>query len=174
VAGAGPLDLEVRGSVRYFVGMKLIHARVMIVLGGLLATAIGCASGVPSASRQKVGSTQAALISYDEAMQTPVAMGDVTKNCPEKQLSSEQVVAEMDRHLDTMYTRCVVSEYKRGGRLDTVTIDIAILGDGSVQGATVAPGSKRFGRCIINLVEGVQFPKFSAPRMGARYQFHTS
>ena len=107
-------------------------------------------------------------------MQTPVAMGDVTKNCPEKQLSNEQVVAEMDRHLEAMYTQCVVSEYKRGGKLDTVTIDIAILGDGSVQGATAAPGSKRFRRCISDLVEGLRFPKFSAPRMGARYQFYTS
>ncbi len=104
----------------------------------------------------------------------PVSMGDVTKNCPERQLSEEQVVAEMDRHLDTMYQECVVSEYKRGGKLDTVTIDIAILGDGSVQGATVSSGSRRFRRCITDVVEGVRFPKFRAPRMGARYQFHTS
>ena len=101
-------------------------------------------------------------------------MGDASKNCPERQLSNEQVVAEMDRYLDAMYTQCIVSEYKRGGRLDTVTIDIAILRDGSVQGATASPGSKRFRRCITSLVENVRFPKFSAPRMGARYQFHTS
>jgi hypothetical protein len=154
--------------------MKRVRAKVTVVRSGLLVVALGCASGGPSASPYSVGSTQAALISYDEAMQTPVAMGDVTKNCPERQLSNEQVVAELDRHLDAMYTQCVVSEYKRGGRLDTVTIDIAILGDGSVQGATVAPGSKRFRRCITGLVEGLRFPTFTAPRMGARYQFHTS
>ncbi|MEM9728782.1 MAG: hypothetical protein AAF997_09370, partial [Myxococcota bacterium] len=66
------------------------------------------------------------------------------------------------------------SEYQRGGKLDTVTIDIAILGDGSVQGATVSPGSPRFRTCIISVVEDVRFPEFPAPRMGARYQFHTS
>jgi len=154
--------------------MKWVHAGLIVVVIGLLAAAGGCASSGPSTSAQNVGSTQAALISYDEAMQRPVSMGDVSKNCPEKQLSNEQVVAEMDRYLDAMYTQCVVSEYKRGGRLDTVTIDIAILRDGSVQGATASPGSKRFRRCITSLVENVRFPKFSAPRMGARYQFHTS
>lgn len=154
--------------------MKWVEASVTAVLIGLLATVGGCMSNAPPASPRQVGSTQAALISYDEAMQTPVSMGDVTKGCPEKQLSNEQVVAEMDQHLDTMYTRCVVSEHKRGGKLDTVTIDIAILGDGSVQGATVSPGSRRFRRCISGVVEDVRFPTFSAPRMGARYQFHTS
>ena len=49
-----------------------------------------------------------------------------------------------------------------------------ILGDGSVQGATVSPGSKRLQSCIGDIVESIRFPKFAAPRMGARYQFHTS
>lgn len=144
------------------------------MLGGVLTVSMGCASGGSPASQPTVGSTQAMLISYDAAMQKPVSMGDVTKKCREKQLSDQQVVAEMDRHLDTMYTECVVGEYKRGGKLDTVTIDVAILGDGSVQGATVAPGSKRFRSCIVSVVEDVKFPEFEAPRMGARYQFHTS
>ncbi|MEM7137030.1 MAG: hypothetical protein AAF500_10650 [Myxococcota bacterium] len=113
-------------------------------------------------------------MSYDEAMQKPVEVGDATDECPEGQLSDTEVVAEMDRHLDTMFQRCVVSEYQRGGKLDTVTIDIAILGNGTVQGATVSPGSPRFRTCIVGVVEDVKFPEFGAPRMGARYQFHTS
>jgi hypothetical protein len=121
-----------------------------------------------------VGSTQASLISYDEAMQRPVAIGDATKKCREKQVSGDQVVAELDNRLDDMYRRCVVSEARKGKVPSTVTIDIAILGDGSVQGATVSPGSKRFQGCIGRIVEDVRFPKFAAPRMGARYQFHTS
>jgi len=167
-------DLEIRCLVRYFLGMQSNRVEAAVVLGGLLVVATGCASNGPSSTAPTVGSTQAALVSYDEAMQMPVSMGDVTKNCPERQLSEEQVVAEMDRHLDTMYRECVVTEYKRGGKLDVVTIDIAILGDGSVQGATVSSGSKRFRRCVTDVVEDVRFPKFSAPRMGARYQFHTS
>jgi hypothetical protein len=154
--------------------MELHRSNLSVMLGGLLTVSMGCASTSSPASQPTVGSTQAALISYDEAMQKPVSMGDVTKKCREKQLSDQQVVAEMDRQLDTMYRKCVVSEYKRGGKLDTVTIDIAILGDGSVQGATVSPGSKRFRSCVAGVVEDIQFPEFEAPRMGARYQFHTS
>lgn len=144
---------------------------VVLLAAGLLWT--GCA-GSGASEVPTVRSTQAALISYDEAMQQPVEVGDATDECPEQQLSDTQVVAEMDRHLDAMYRQCVVSEYQRGGKLDTVTIDIAILGDGSVQGATVSPGSKRFRTCIAGVVEDVRFPEFPAPRMGARYQFHTS
>ena len=114
------------------------------------------------------------MISYDEAMQKPVVLGDVTKKCREKQLRDDQVVAEIDAHLDDMYRECVVTEARRGAVPSTVTIDVAILGDGSVQGATVSPGTKRFRRCIGGIVEKIHFPKFAAPRMGARYRFHTS
>jgi len=38
----------------------------------------------------------------------------------------------------------------------------------------VSPGSKRLQTCIGDIVESIRFPKFAAPRMGARYQFHTS
>jgi len=166
-------DLGVPSPAGYFVGMESHRTVLSVMLGGLLTASIGCASSSSSPTPPTVGSTQAALIAYDEAMQQPVLMGDVTKGCPEKQLSDEQIVAEMDRHLDEMYRECVVREYKRGGKIDTVTIDIAILGDGSVQGATVSPGSRRFRSCILSVVEDVKFPKFKAPRMGARYQFHT-
>jgi hypothetical protein len=135
---------------------------------------VGCNGGVQSGGQATVGGAEAALISYDQAMQRPVAIGDATQKCPERQLSGEQIVAEMDSHLDEMYRRCVVSESRRRRVPTTVTIDIAILGDGSVQGATVSPGSKRLQGCIGDIVENIRFPRFAAPRMGARYQFHTS
>ena len=144
---------------------------ILFVFG--CAVLVGC-NGAQSANQPTVGSTQAALISYDEAMQRPVAIGDATKKCREKQLSRDQIVAEIDSHLEDMYRQCVVSEAKRRRVPSTVTIDIAILGDGSVQGATVSPGSTRFQGCIAEIVEEIRFPKFAAPRMGARYQFHTS
>jgi hypothetical protein len=147
---------------------------VLFVLGCAVLALAGCKGGGQSASQPTVGSAQASLISYDEAMQRPVAIGDATKKCREKQLSGDQVVAELDNRLDEMYHECVVSEARRGKVPSTVTIDIAILGDGSVQGATVSPGSKRFQGCIGGIVEDIRFPKFAAPRMGARYQFHTS
>jgi len=155
---------------RYLELMRLVS----FVLGCAVLALAGCNGGGQSASQPTVGSTQATLISYDEAMQRPVAIGDATKKCRERQLSGDQVVAELDRHLDEMYHQCVVSESRRGNVPSTVTIDIAILGDGSVQGATVSPGSKRLQGCIGNIVEKISFPKFAAPRMGARYQFHTS
>jgi hypothetical protein len=147
---------------------------VSFVLGCAVLALAGCNGGGQSAGQPTVGSAQASLISYGEAMQRPVAIGDATKKCREKQLSSDQVVAELDSHLDQMYRQCVVSESRRGKVPGTVTIDIAILGDGSVQGATVSPGSKRLQSCVGNIVESIRFPKFAAPRMGARYQFHTS
>ena len=144
-----------------------------IVLVGALGAA-GCGANGKSQSKPTIGGAQAALISYDEAMQKPVEVGDATEDCGEDQLSDAVIVEEMDRHLNDMYAECVVPEYRRGRKLDTVTIDIAILGDGSVQGATVSPGSAKFKKCIAGIVEDLEFPKFSAPRMGARYQFHTS
>jgi len=147
---------------------------VLFVFGCAALALAGCNGGGQSASQPTVGSTQAALISYDAAMQRPVAIGDATKKCREKQLSRDQIVAELDSHLDEMYHECVVTESRRGKVPSTVTIDIAILGDGSVQGATVSPGSKRLQGCIGDIVENIRFPKFAAPRMGARYQFHTS
>lgn len=156
-------------------GRYLVVMRWILFSVGSVALALGgCRGGSQSAGHPTVGSSQAALISYDQAMQKPVAIGDATKKCPEKQLRGEQISAEMDRHLESMYRQCVVSEARRAKVPSTVTIDIAILGDGSVQGATVSPGSKRFRRCIGDIVETVRFPRFTAPRMGARYQFHTS
>ena len=135
---------------------------------------VGCNGGAQSGGQPTVGGAEATLISYGEAMQRPVSIGDATQKCPERQLSRDEIVAEMDSHLDEMYRQCVLSESRRGRVPGTVTIDIAILGDGSVQGATVSPGSKRLQGCIGDIVEGIRFPKFAAPRMGARYQFHTS
>jgi len=147
---------------------------VLFVFGSAALALSGCSGGGQSATQPTVGSTQATLITYDEAMQKPVAIGDATNKCRQKQLSGDQIVAELDGRLDEMYHQCVVSESRRGKVPSTVTIDIAILGDGSVQGATVSPGSKRLQGCIGDIVEKIRFPKFAAPRMGARYQFHTS
>lgn len=161
--GVAPLN-------RYPEGMR----NVVMVLGCAVGLATGCNGGEQASGQPTVASTEAALISYEEAMQQPVAIGDVTNNCPERQLSNEQIVAEMDAQLNEMYRECVVYEARRGNVPSTVTIDVAILGNGSVQGATVSPGSRRFRSCIGGIVEAVRFPKFTAPRMGARYQFHTS
>jgi hypothetical protein len=103
---------------------------VSMCLGCAAFVLAGCAGGGQSGGQPTVGRAEATLISYDEAMQEPVAIGDATEECPERQLSGDQIVVEMDSHLDEMYRQCVVSEARRGRVPSTVTIDIAILGAG--------------------------------------------
>lgn len=114
------------------------------------------------------------LTSYEEAMARPVELGDATADGGEAQLSGEEVAGFMDDHLDEMYELCIEREIRRENELGTVTIDLAIRGrDGMVLGTTIDPGRRRFKKCLEDYLEGVRFPTFASPRMGARYRFHT-
>ena len=113
------------------------------------------------------------MVSYEEAMERPIELGDATVEGGEAQLTGDQVARFMDEHLDEMYDECIERELGRDHELGTVTIDLAIRGkDGMVLGATIEPGRRRFKRCLENYLEEVRFPKFASPRMGARYRFH--
>jgi hypothetical protein len=48
---------------------------------------------------------------------------------------------------------------------------MVISGKGEVTGATTKPGSKTFQGCVAKKLIAINFPKFSAPRMGADYTF---
>ena len=48
---------------------------------------------------------------------------------------------------------------------------MVISGEGEVTGATTKPGSKVFQGCVAKKLIAINFPKFSAPRMGAEYTF---
>lgn len=109
--------------------------------------------------------------SYEDAMNVPMELGDVTGGGGQARLSPGDVAATMNRNLNSMYNACVVPELRRGGGLGNVTIDIAIAGNGSVMGVTARAGSGDFKSCIRNQVRRVRFPSFQAPRMGARYSF---
>ena len=78
----------------------------------------------------------------------------------------------MNQHVNRIYGACVVPEQGRGGNLSAVSISIAILGNGSVQGASTPQGSQEFKSCVNRVVRGVHFPAFGAPRMGSRYSFN--
>ena len=146
----------------------LITSVCLVVFVGIA----GCKS-VPASSRPTAAAASASLLSYDEAMQLPVEIGDATQYGGESQLSSQQVADEMNTHLDQMYNECIERELRRGSGLGTVSIDLVICGyDGSVRGATIDKGSRRFQRCMEGLLEEIHFPTFSGVRMGARYQFH--
>ena len=113
------------------------------------------------------------MMSYEEAMALPVAVGDATVEGEERQLSAAEVARILDGHLDDMYEECIRKELERDNPLGTVTIDLAIRGqDGMILGVTIEPGRRRFKSCLESYLEDVRFPKFSSPRMGARYRIH--
>jgi serine/threonine-protein kinase len=108
--------------------------------------------------------------SYEDAMNQAMEMGDATKGGGERQLTSSDVQGVMDKRLNSLFS-CVSEELRRGGRLGTVRIDLAILGSGNVVGASINTGSGAFKGCISGKIRAIQFPSFPAPRMGARYAF---
>ena len=109
--------------------------------------------------------------SYEDAMNQAVELGDAKQGGGERQLSSSDVAGVMNRELNRMFG-CVGEELRRGGKLGHVVIDLAIMGNGRVAGASVNAGSAGFQRCIAGKLQGVRFPDFPAPRMGARYSFN--
>lgn len=125
------------------------------------------ATGSGRASRPSGGG----FTSYEAAMNRAVELGDVTQGGSETRLSGEKVASILNGQLNRLYRECVIPEVKSGGRLGNVTMDVAIAGNGSVLGATVRAGSGTFRACLARAVRSIRFPKFGAPRMGARYSF---
>jgi eukaryotic-like serine/threonine-protein kinase len=109
-------------------------------------------------------------MSYEDAMNQAMEMGDVNQGGGEQQLSPNVVASVMNKHINKFFT-CVSQELRSGGQLGKVQIDLAIAGSGQVLGASVRPGSPTFQSCVTAKARSVQFPSFSAPRMGARYSF---
>jgi hypothetical protein len=98
-------------------------------------------------------------LSYEDAMNREVEMGDISGGgAGGGQLTSAQVAAVMNQHVNRVYGACVVPEQARGGDLNGVTIDIAILGSGQVQGASAREGSQEFKSCVNRVVRGGQLP----------------
>jgi hypothetical protein len=116
------------------------------------------------------GASPGGFSSYEDAMNQAMELGDATKGGGERQLTSSDVQGVMDRKLNSLFS-CVSEELRRGGKLGSVRIDLAILGSGNVAGASVNTGSAAFKGCIAGKVRAIKFPDFPAPRMGARYAF---
>jgi serine/threonine protein kinase len=109
--------------------------------------------------------------SYNEAMSQAMEIGDASQGGGEGRLTGGQVASVMNRSLNRFYSNCVLPEVKSGGKPGNVKVDLAIAGSGSVMGATVHGGSASFQGCMGQQINGVRFPTFGAPRMGARYSF---
>ena len=109
--------------------------------------------------------------SYEDAMNQAIDLGNAKKSGGERQLRSDDVAGVMNRKLNSLFS-CVSQELRRGGRLGTVRIDLAIAGSGDVLGTSILVGSMAFKSCIAQKVRRIRFPSFPAPRMGARYSFN--
>ena len=109
-------------------------------------------------------------LSYDEAMQRAVDLGDVSQGASERQLSSAEVAKIMNQHISKLFS-CVSTELRNGGKLQRVDIDLALAGSGKVLGASIHQGGGEFQQCVAAKVRAIRFPSFQSARMGARYSF---
>lgn len=110
------------------------------------------------------------LPSYVEAMLEPAELGDLTNDEGQQHLSSTKVSDVMNSHVNDIFQGCVLREIKKT-RMNRISIQMVISGKGEITGATTKPGSKPFQTCVNRKLIAINFPKFSAPRMGAEYSF---
>ena len=133
----------------------------------------GSASGSDSAlgfTASKAKRAKGELPSYVEAMLEPAELGDLTNDEGQQHLSSTKVSDIMNRHVNDIFQGCVLREIKKT-RMSRISIQMVISGKGEITGATTKPGSKPFQICVNRKLIAINFPKFSAPRMGAEYTF---
>ncbi len=110
------------------------------------------------------------LPSYVQAMLEPAELGDLDNDEGQAHLSSAKVSEIMNRNVNGIFQACVLRELKKT-RMSRVSIQMVISGEGDVTGATTKPGSKAFQGCVAKKLITIDFPRFSAPRMGAEYTF---
>ncbi len=133
----------------------------------------GSASGGGTAlgfTASKAKRAKGELPSYVEAMLEPAELGDLTNDEGQQHLSSTKVSDVMNSHVNEIFQGCVLREIKKT-RMSRISIQMVISGKGEITGATTKPGSKPFQTCVNRKLIAINFPKFSAPRMGAEYTF---
>jgi eukaryotic-like serine/threonine-protein kinase len=154
IAEANLADLYERGDVK------------IEGTAGVLPEPTGRRRGTGGARRGGAGGG----LSYEDAMNRAVEMGDLNSAGGEQRLTPATVASVMNKHINKLFT-CVSQELRSGGKLGQVQIDLAIAGSGEVMGASARQGSPAFQSCIASKTSSIRFPSFSAPRMGARYAF---
>lgn len=108
--------------------------------------------------------------SYESAMRRVVNLGSAKGDGDQSQLSETVISSIMSRNARRLMP-CVASELRSGQSIGQVGVDLAILGSGKVAGVSVRQGSGNFKKCVAAKVRAIRFPRFGAPRMGARYSF---
>lgn len=133
----------------------------------------GAASGGDTSlgfSASKAKRAKGELPSYVEAMLEPAELGELTNDEGQQHLSSNRVADIMNGHVNDIFQGCVLREIKKKP-MSRIAIQMVISGKGEITGATTKPGSKTFQLCVAKKLIAINFPKFSAPRMGAEYTF---
>jgi hypothetical protein len=104
--------------------------------------------------------------SYEDAMNQAVDLGNVEQGGGEQTLTAQQVAGTMNGNV-RRFARCIgIDPATR-----SVSMNLAIAGNGSIVGVSVSNGSPAFKQCIASTARGIRMPPFSAPRMGASYNF---
>jgi hypothetical protein len=104
-------------------------------------------------------------MSYEEAMNVAVELGNLQDHGGQQQLTQEVIASVMDRNV-RRFLPCVV-----GGSVKKVSMDLVIGGDGRVIGVSVAQGDAKLKQCVSSKIRGIKFPESSAPRTAASWYF---
>ena len=105
-------------------------------------------------------------LSYEDAMNQAVDLGNVEHGGGEQQLTAQQVAGTMNGNV-RRFGRCIGID----PAVRSVSMSLAIAGSGQIVGVSVSSGSPAFRQCVASTARGIRMPPFSAPRMGASYSF---
>lgn len=105
-------------------------------------------------------------LTYEDAMNQAVELGNVEQGGGEQTLNAAQVAGTMNGNV-RRFARCIGIE----GASHNVSMSLAIAGSGQIVGVSVSSGSPAFQQCVASTARGIRMPPFSAPRMGASYNF---
>jgi serine/threonine-protein kinase len=121
--------------------------------------------GRPGGGGARPGAGGGAL-SYEDAMNQAVDLGNVEQGGGEQTLTAAQVAGTMNGNV-RRFARCIGVDPS----VRSVSMSLAIAGSGSIVGVSVSSGSPAFKQCVASTARGIRMPPFSAPRMGASYSF---
>jgi len=120
--------------------------------------------GRPGGARPAAGG--GGSLSYEDAMNQAVDLGNVEQGGGEQTLTAAQVAGTMNGNV-RRFARCIGID----PTVRSVNMSLAIAGNGSIVGVSVSSGSPAFKQCVASTARGIRMPPFSAPRMGASYSF---
>ncbi|MCU0662215.1 MAG: protein kinase [Myxococcota bacterium] len=104
-------------------------------------------------------------MSYEEAMNMGVDLGDAKSGGGQAQLTAGVIASIMDQNV-RKFLPCMA-----GQSVKRVDLEIAIGGDGRVVGVSVRQGDGALQSCVSSKVRSIKFPGSSAPRTAATWYF---